>query len=137
MVSGLRNLLFTCALAGHLACPVSADPAPMPENDSSGIPYAWIDAAPVLGVIQAYNPSFGFAVAQAAVEVHRNLRKGTRVAARRDGTIVSVGFIDALEDSRTMVIQFPVSSPDPSNPSRPRVGDEIIPYPPPSPDKKP
>jgi hypothetical protein len=109
------------------------EPDSAPSRDSSGIPYAWIEAAVSWGKVQAYNPNYGFGVVSLAAPAP-TLKRGDLVAARRDGVIISRGFIESVETPNTVVVQFSPFTPDPDAPSRVRVGDELIPYPPNAPD---
>jgi len=122
------------ALTLSIPCLVPAqEPAPdpaAPRVDSSGVPYALIEAAPSLGKVKAYNPNYGFGVVTLSAQV--TLQRGDRVAARRDGVVICRGSVESVEATGTVVIQFSPFSPDPDSPTRVRLGDDLIPYPPPA-----
>jgi hypothetical protein len=109
------SLVLPLALAAGFA----AEP---PDAAPDGVPYAWIDAAPSLGTVQAINPEYAFVIIKLTGTPPDPLRPGVRVAFRRDGVAVGQALVDRIEAPRTLIAQV--------RSGRVAIGDAVIFYPP-------
>ena len=101
------------------------------EDPDLIFPKEVVEAVPSVGKVRAYNPLYGFFVAD--ITTRKEIRVGTRLAVRRNDHIIVTGTVEAVEGQTkarryvTVVVDKPYTVLDAETP---HLRDDIIMYPP-------